>query len=400
MKSKTLLLLASLTLVVLGLAAWAVKSNPASATSGTTERLRLWPGLLERLDEVAGLEVEREGVVVRIARSDDGWGLADRHGFPVQFERVKENLVAVAELEIIEARTARSENHASLGLAPPEEEGSTATRVALTDESGGELAVVLVGNQKFGRRPSVFVRRQGEDQTYLGRARFNLMGDESSWVQKDLVKLDRARVSEAVLTGAEGATLRVFRETAEETSFQLADLPDGRELKYTGAANPAGMLLNSLRHEDFAPISEVDLEAAPGASAVYRTFDGLIVSIRSTELPTSETPDETATWVAIEASASEESALEVAQEVVELNAFLSAWVFKLPAYQASNLTKGIEEYLAELPEPEPLPEPLPEPVPEIGPPSSEPELEPTPAPADSSLPGAPDSADEADASDG
>ena len=324
MKTNTFVLLSVSTVAVLALAVWAVKSNP-SATAAPSSGGRLYADL--RVNDVTALTITTGGETLRITRGADSgaWGLADRNDFPVEFERVKETLIGLSELDIIEPKTTNPARYGTLGVQGPDEPDSESTLVTLAAQ-GETLATLIVGNSRPGPSPALYVRKDGDERSYLCRGRLDLGIDTNSWVEQELFAFDTKRVERVTLTHPDGEVIEVFREDADEYSYALADIPEGREIVYSGAPNPVGTLLNSLRLDDFAPVGEVDFESSPGASAEYRTFDGLVVRIQATER------EDDGTWVRFEVSLGEEPADDIAAQVDELNARFSPWAFKLPTY--------------------------------------------------------------------
>ena len=89
-------------------------------------------------------------------------------------------------------------------------------------------------------------------------------------------------------------SLRISKASPELANFEVAGVPNGRELSYPGVANVIGNALRELNLEDVEPA-----DAAPAEQATqveYRTFDGLVVKIMGVERD-----DES--WITLEASA-------------------------------------------------------------------------------------------------
>ena len=115
MNTKQLLILGLVTVVVLVAAIVAVQSNSKAAGTGA-DAGKLFPDLSAALNSADAVEIADKEGAFRIERIDGDWGLAERGGYPVQFERVKQNLVALAELEILEVKTKNPARHAELQL--------------------------------------------------------------------------------------------------------------------------------------------------------------------------------------------------------------------------------------------------------------------------------------------
>ena len=101
------------------------------------------------------------------------------------------------------------------------------------------------------------------------------------------------RVREVVITHADGEVVRISKTGPELANFEVADVPNGRELSYPGVANVVGNALRELNLEDVEPAGAAPAE--PPTIVEYRTFDGLVVRVTGIERN-----DES--WITLEAS--------------------------------------------------------------------------------------------------
>src|SRR5262245_64153988 len=156
MQQKNVLILGTVTVVALGVAALALRNPDAAASK--SESARLFPDLSEHINDVTEVHIEKDGKSATLKREGGKWKLADRGGYPAQFEKVKELAVRIADLDIEETKTAKKTNHAQLGVEWPvpkkeategeEDAVSESGLVTLRDSAGKELASLVVGKSE------------------------------------------------------------------------------------------------------------------------------------------------------------------------------------------------------------------------------------------------------------
>lgn len=368
MNAKTLIGLGVATAALFA-AAIVVNNQKEGAHSPTREAGRkLFPELAKNVNAVAALDVTSKDGVIKLAKSGERWGVADKGGYPVDFDKVKQIVVAVSEFEILTELSKNPANYKKLGVLAPDAEGSESKRLTLKDANGAVLADVIIGNNKtsqgFGGKPSLFVRSATSEQPYEVSGTVNLFGDASTWMKREIAKLEANRVKSVVISHPDGARLAIAKASAEETNYTVEDLPAGEELMWDGAANGIAGALQYLSLEDVKPAAEMTLENPTVAE--FTTFDGMRVTVRTTEA-------DGKTWMSVAAAFDEslrvepagpapapeaaegeappppastlKSVEDVRKEVDELNAQLSKWVYAVPGYNGSNFRKRMPDLL-------------------------------------------------------
>ncbi len=370
MQSKSVLILVVVTAVALAAAYLSGSGDSDASGAESIARGPVFADLGNRANDVAVVRTSDASGTVTIERSGDGWTLAERGGFPVDFEKVQEAVLSLVRLEIDEPKTKRPENHAQLGVADPTAPDSSSKLVELKDASGAVLAALVIGDTKQRERTtSVFVRRAGEDQVYLCNASLSFASDPKEWLDREIVRIDRERVQSVQVAHANGEEVVLERSAENETQFEVANLPAGRKPKFAGVATSAGTALSYLALDDVRPLADVDFEAEPIARTVYRCKDGLILTadtaafdgkkwihvVASYEAPVAVGP--TPTPADDEADPGESSSEpeddqpdpEVVQaEVTSLNGKLGRWAFAIPDHKIDTIARPMSELLAEL----------------------------------------------------
>jgi len=346
-----IVVLAAVTLLFVILAAWVVALD-ASKVRPAIDPRPMFPNL--DIGEASSLTIESSSGEIEITKNDSGdWVVPARDGYPARRAPLVQTVGGLADLELIEAKTARTDWHHFLGLVAPED-GGDGVRITLRGAEGEVMADVIVGNMPEGNatepdgRGRIHVRRADEDQTWLARGSLSLHTDVTSWLATHLYDIDADRVREAHVTSAAGDDYTLTR-TDPAQGFTLVELPVGRELLSPYLAEATATSLTDMEVEDVRAESDVDLTG--GFQVVFRTFDGLEVTFNVAD------PDGAdAGWATILArftgmpDAEPREAAAVAEEAANINVLADGWAFQLPSFQARQMTLNLNDLLRPLPE--------------------------------------------------
>ncbi len=310
------------------------------------------PGLADRLGELESLRVTRAGdeVIATIERSGQGWGVAEKGGHPVDFERFRGSLSALSEARRVERKTAQAEFYPRIGVED-----------VSAPDAGGYLFELGYGGSRpddrfiVGNRAGtgmVYIRNAGEEQSWMVSADFSLSDETRDWVDRDIIDLGSGQVRRVALDRGEGDRLEIARGDRDDINFTPRDIPEGRELSYGSVANSIASALANVEANDVRPGAEV--AALPRAVlALYETFDGLELEldVRAEPPAGSEGGEEAGGddadpryWVLFDARAAGDAAEERAGE---LNAALAGWAYELPGYKSDQWFKKMDDLLKE-----------------------------------------------------
>lgn len=381
MKQNTLFALGGLTVLIAGAAAWVASRAPAGQSSPATEGGLVLSALRARVNDVAQVQITTASESFTLARGASGWGLADKGGYPVDAGRVKALVVGLAELELVEEKTSNAELWPKLELQDPTSApDAPSERVKLTDASGAALADVIVGRSEYGagNQSTVFVRKADGGPALEALGRVTVEGRAANWLDKQVAKLERARVRDVTISHPDGHVLKVFRAAPELQDFSVADLPEGAELSWAGIAGGVAGALEYLSLEDVVPASQATFDEAQAVTARFTTFDGLAITARTVEQEgkvylkvqsaydaSLRAPDAVGPPPAPEGEGEAEAppppaALKAVEEVQKeadtTQTRVAEWVYVLPGYSASNLRKRLDDLLKKPEEAEALPE--------------------------------------------
>jgi hypothetical protein len=360
-RRRALAILAGVTAAAVAAAAAARWSDQAS-TARAFAPAPMFPGLADKLADVAGLTVESKGKMFSVSRTADGrWVLPGKFNFPADRALVQSTLIALGETELVAERTARKEWHARLDLGAPKD-GGAGSIVTITDAKGAKLGEIVVGKgaegMSQGGKTAAYVRRAGEDQTYVALGRLQVKATETEWLDKRFLDYDRSRVQSAAISPPKGPRYSVSRAKATDENFILdTPLPRGRTLRTEREPNGVGQALFNLQFDDVAPATSIDFSGA--SFAAFRTFNGVSLSFAvarkgedywatvnatGTDLPpTPPKPGETAPLLAsVEAKAINERA--------------AGWAFRIPKFKGVLMTAPLEDLFAPVGGPPPGPQ--------------------------------------------
>ncbi len=383
--------------LVLGLLyAYVEKSHEATYASGASGAPFL-PTLASSINDAHALKVQHKDKTYTITRTEKGWGMDTKNGYPVDAGKVRSLLLALKDAEPIEEKTSDPALYEQIGVEEPDAPESESTRVTVLAADGKELASVIVGDRRSskggmsraGSTPAeaYYVRRSGEAASWLVQAKLQVEAEEGRWLDRTILNVDRNRLRAAEVENADGERVFVSKTAKDATNFDVAGVPEGRELRYAGIANTFGSALSNLTLDDVVPASDVVFDEPPTASTTFWTFDGLRIDVTVQErdeklyakidasyddagataagAPVPPPPPPPAEPPAAEGDpAADPAALdpvvttpevppgptpeEVQKEVEDIRARASTWVYVLPTWKKSSFVKRMDELLKEL----------------------------------------------------
>lgn len=325
MSKRNLKILAAISLaLVLILFALQLDNND----SFTNERL-LFADLRSDINDIDSLTVTRSGDdgVTVINKQQDSWVIASRENYPADIGKLRALMLALADAKIVESKTSNPELYDQLGLRDPEIEGSKGTRIELHGASR-EYDLVIGNTAQVGFR---YARIAGDPQSWLIDQYPDIPDSAGEWLLRNIVDIKAADIRSATISHPDGEEIRIVKESAEASDFEVTNIPQGRELSYATVTNSITGVLSSLTLDDVRAATDMPAEAV---TTTFETFDGARVTVR-----TDKSDDEN--WIALRATATEEGVASVA----EINARVEGWQFRIPEYKANQLTRRWDDIL-------------------------------------------------------
>jgi hypothetical protein len=338
MSLRAFLVLTLITAIAVAAAVFVVGSRDSAL--GGASRALMFPGLMDRFDEVATIKVIGSGGEATIERKERAWVVKEAGSYAADMEKVREVLIGLAQIETIEPKTKRVDRYAKLEVGDPTGKDAKSARVTLTDANGGTLADLIVGKTKLslGGSDSLYVRRPGEARAFLARGKVEPATGRLGWVDQSFLSIDRERIRKATLRPSGPGPVVVFKAKAGDEDFKLADMPPGTEPKDEFVISDIARVLQGLNFDDVRPASDVPVDQGGAPYGTYETFDGLIFDLWLAEA-------DGKTWLAGRAKAGTDPAPteKIKKEIEAINARLSTWRYALAEYELKNLKKTMAD---------------------------------------------------------
>ena len=302
---------------------------------------RVFPALSARLSEVHSIAIKSaKAQFVLKRRENDAWVAASQHGYPVKSERVNRVLVALAELEIIAPKTARSELYRRIGVGQPDADSARSRQITLKTKSGRVLADLIAGQQRHartGRRDSgTYIRRPGEARAYLAAGLLDLSDTIYPWLQTRIVDIAPSQIRRVAIHPRNGKRLLAIRPERGAPAMGIADLPPGARPQVE-AVRELAHVLEGVRFDTVEPLEKARL-AAPLAKARISTFDGLRVSVNVYRRLN-------AYWLTFDAAAAQEAPQSTIARAETLKARTAGWAYKVADYLGERFSQSLDSIL-------------------------------------------------------
>ncbi len=296
------------------------------------------PGFAAKIRQAAKIHIESKNGTFDVAfKPQKGWVLPENNDYPASMDEVRKTLVGLAGLETIEPKTARADWLSYLGLeAPPKGDGVV---ISVYDDKDHPLASLVAGKTTdIGDQTGatgLFVRAPSSNKSWLVRSAFTPISKANEWMDKTVLNLSRDRIRSVDVDPESGTSFTLSRDAKDKPEFTVSPLPAGRELASPTAAYEIVDTASDFTFDDIKPAS--DFRFSKAARLVFRTFDGLMVTIRTIK-------DGDDYWSNIEARpiAGMNQAIK---EVREIGAHANGWAYKLPSYRGAQFMPTLESLL-------------------------------------------------------
>lgn len=279
MNVRSLLILAVFAVVLAVAAYYAVQE---SSIKPPQARLAVYDGLMEQVNSVSQITVSDAQTTITAIRQEDGsWGVQERDSYPADLELVRQAILGTARLELVEPRSSNPELYERLWLRDVSVGDSKAVRLTLNTQDGTILADFLRGkDDRFAsgwRAGTLYLRKFGEEQTWLVSGRLSVPGRTLSWLDPDMPKLERDRIQMVEVVHPDGHSFRVERSDPEQEDFDIypSSPPEMEINRYEVEGLEHGFAFLSLRDVD--RVENVDFTDAIRNTA--HTFDRLQMTI-------------------------------------------------------------------------------------------------------------------------
>ncbi|MEA2737316.1 MAG: hypothetical protein QOH05_623 [Acetobacteraceae bacterium] len=366
------ILVALAVLAVAGGWYFGTRTTPDEQTAIAGGKL-MFPDLAPKLRDVVAIEITHQGKQIVIQRrSDGGWGVASMQDYPVQETKLRGMLTGLTELRLAEPRTTDPTEFGRLGLDDPNSPASSADLLRLLDRTGAPVVAVIVGHRRVRSQANVpeeiYVRRPGENQTWLAEASLQVDADASLWLDRNVMNIAHDRIA-SVAVGDQ--TLVFGRQDGKFVLTQPAVHPKLEDYKVEDVARALELLtFQEVKADADAPSAHSAIADAanaglpntvsataeppnsglvtagsptadaPGTThAVFMTNDGLAVTVTVFHADKD-------VWARFAVAGSSD---KVKPEAERMNARLAGWSYQIGSWKEKSLVPGIDDLKAEEP---------------------------------------------------
>ncbi len=344
MRLKSLLVL--IIAIAIGGTAYYLSSKPKNRLAGINSYLI--PGFSEKLNDVTKLTILKAGntLLAAISKSENSWIIENRNGYEADITVVRAVFNTLAEAKLIEAKTSKQENYLKLGVE--DTINPNAQGVQFTIEGLKDSINIIAGKDASVGKNSQYVRRVGENQSWVINKKLNLRRDITQWLRKDILDVSPERIKSIQIEHIDGDIITIKNKSTKDYQFTLTNsLPEGKQISESEIYQVANAL-SFLQLRDVVSLDTLNIETIQSAVTTFVTFDGLTVTAKI--LNDKETTysvfdvafnadhvDETDSFTNPESPANEKFVKEIAPR-------LNGWAFVLPTITQEALIKKLENF--------------------------------------------------------
>jgi Domain of unknown function (DUF4340) len=333
---RVLLLLSAGILVILGSLWLASQRHLETATLVGDVVL---PGLEKALNDVTEIHLAKgDGTRTTLKRRPGEWIVGERD-YPADSGRVRKLLLDLGALRVVEEKTRNHELYAQLGVEDSDSPKAAGALVEVVTPA--KTFDLIVGKPSSGK--TGFVRVAHTQPSLLVQPLISVDADARRWIDRTVVDIGEQRVKEAIIESAAGPAYTATRLSPQQSDYQVAPVPKGRELSSAGAANGVSGALAALQADDVRRAPAAASDAAKPDHAIFRTFNGL-------ELEVTGRLEGTHHYIALLARS---TAKESQAEAEAINARLGGWQLELPSYKYEAMFTPLEQLLKKVEPPKP-----------------------------------------------
>lgn len=296
--------------------------------------------LSSRSADLAAVEIVREKETVKLAAKDGRWVLVTGEGYPVDPAKARELVLAATEARLVERKTARKDRHDLLGLGDHTAPGTSARLLRMLDGKGEVMGEVVLGRPAFdameAARGGTYVRRPGEDQTWLADRPLQVGLSLRDWVKTRLIDTDVKSIK-SIRIEREGEAPIDVKRTADGSQHELAEMPAGKKLKYVSSVDDIAEAISLIEFRNVRKAGPADALPLKGR-ATFETDNGYkpVVEFRG---------DDAKVWIRITATGGEAAKADVD----DVTARTAGWEFEVPMTELNAVLVKLSDLLEDAP---------------------------------------------------
>ncbi|MBI4006396.1 MAG: DUF4340 domain-containing protein [Gammaproteobacteria bacterium] len=352
MKHKKLLILSFITVAVILAAGITAKLRAPQITKSKDD---LFPELAAHINNVSKIDIRGNQRSVLLRQKRNIWVIENADNYPALFNKVRETVINMSELRILDEKTDNPDLYSRLGVEGPEAEGTTSLLFTFRNDTDQEIAALIVGSQRqsSSSKPGLYVRKLNNPKALLVEGTLNITDHKEDWFERNLFDISSARVREVQIKQPDDNNLIIYKENKGQTDFELQNITEEKKNISRIILNRIGTSLEEMRADD---VRSLDQFMFPDDTIVttISTFDGLKATVKSAKIDgktyahfefsfdpaLAAAQQETSEPLAEEKPATDKVSAE--QEARILKDSMSNWVYQIPDFKYEALTMNID----------------------------------------------------------
>jgi Domain of unknown function (DUF4340) len=240
-----------------------------------------FPALRANPDAVAKIVLTTpDGTFTLVRETGDRWSAAERFGYAVDGKRVRDLVVALADMRLIEAKTALPERYSRIEVEDVKAKDAKSRLLRLESADGKVLAEAVIGKQHHrltGSQPEgTYLRRPGEAQAWLASGGVQIEPKVVDWLDRQVVDLSADDIRRIEIR-PEGGEAYAAERAAAGAPLVLQNLAAGETAKKPEDLNRLASAFAAISFDDVE--RRGDLKWPAGAqTAIATTLDGVEVT--------------------------------------------------------------------------------------------------------------------------
>ena len=357
MNMRAFVVLAGITGVAIVAAIFALVWESAPVTV-VGDRAPAFPKLVERINDVGAIEITTVDHRFTVIGEGDEWGIEEKNGYVVKRETVRNFILGIANLRLVEGKTRLPGRYGHLQVEDPTAEEAESRGIRILAGDGDVLGAGVIGRRKFflyvDGRGGTYLRRDGDARAWLAEGEVNFGRTPPDWLDRNVFELDAKQVKRYTIRHPDGSTVIGERPTAGE-KIEIGALSEDREYKTDNEADRLALVVERFEFADVeqAPHKDFADSTIPKHSTTYEFFNGLIIKFEVLTLPKPDGAsrfDEPPRWARVSAEvaedAPEDERAEATQRALEIGQKVKGWEYRLEDLDGLRATKLLEDILA------------------------------------------------------
>ncbi len=242
-----------------------------------------FPALRANPDAVAKIVLTTpDGTFTLVRETGDRWSAAERFGYTVDSKRVRDLVVALADMRLIEAKTKMPDRYGRIQVEDVKAKDAKSRLLRLESADGKVLAEALIGKEHHrltgSQSEGTYLRRPGEAQAWLASGGVRLEPKVVDWLDKQVVDLGADSVRRVEIQ-PDGGQPYVVTRAAEGGALAFEGLAEGEKPKKDANLDRLAGAFAGITFDDVKPRKQLDWPSAH-QTAIATTFDGVELTVQ------------------------------------------------------------------------------------------------------------------------